>query len=153
MGNDIDPTNLGYKLHLVYNCLATPSSRGNNSLTSDTDISTFSWDLSTKPEAFPYDRPTSHIYIDSTKVIPAVLIAIENLLYGTTSIGARLPSISEVLSIFEVNAVLKITDHGDGTWTAEGPDEAIQQLDATTFQISWPSVTIIDTYSYTVRSL
>jgi hypothetical protein len=66
---------------------------------------------------------------------------------------ARLPTPEELLGIFERTALLQVVDNGDGTFTVTGPDEAIQMLDPTTFQIAWPSAVYLDAESYSLSSL
>lgn len=119
--NDI----FSYKLHLIYNCLAQPTTRSNVTTDTNTDILDFTWELTTTPVALPFYRPTAHIIIDSDEVTVGSLAAIENLLYGSAGTDPRMPSIPEILAIFEANAVFIVTDHGDGTATISGPDDQV----------------------------
>lgn len=153
IGNDINNSDHGYKLHLVYNALATPSDKSYSTINSSSEALTFGWDISTTPILIPYARPSSHFIVDSTKVYSGVMSGLESILYGDDSTDPSFPTIDELLAFFESNAILKITDNGDGTWTAEGPDDAVEMLDATTFQIDWPSATYIDADSYSIKSL
>lgn len=153
IGNDVDNLDHGYKLHLVYNAIAFPDSSIYATLGDASDLSTFSWSLSTKPFHVPGFRATSHLVIDSTKVYAWVIPLIENLLYGTDSQNPKLPAITEVLELFEKNTLLRIIDHGDGTWSAIGSDDIISMIDSTTFQISWPTAVYIDEVSYRISSL
>ena len=91
--------------------------------------------------------------INSTIAYPGVLSVIENTLYGSADTSARLPEPQEIFDLFEDGAILKITDHGDGTWTAEGPDSAIQMLSATEFEITWPSAVYLSSDTYRISSL
>jgi hypothetical protein len=86
-------------------------------------------------------------------VQPGALADLEALIYGDDDNDPVLPSPTEVLEIFESHTTLRITDNGDGSWTATGPDSAIVMLDATTFQITWPSAIFIDATSYKISSL
>ncbi len=79
--------------------------------------------------------------------------AIEDLLYGSASTAPRLPDPQEILDLFEEGAILKIIDHGDGTWTAIGPDDVVYMTDPDTFEINWPSVVYLDEDTYQVSSL
>ena len=83
----------------------------------------------------------------------AAISDLEDMLYGTNAEAPRLPLPDEIISIFEENALLRIIDHGDGTWTAIGPDEAITMITPTEFEIDWPSATYLDEETYTIRSL
>lgn len=65
----------------------------------------------------------------------------------------RFPTLEELLDIFESGVILRITDHGDGTWTADGPDSAIQMLTESMFRITWPSAVYISADTYQISSL
>ena len=151
--NNSDSLLSGYKIHLVYNAQVSPTTKTNSTLSSSSAALEFSWDLSTLPIYIPGANPASHVVIDSTKVYPETLALVESMLYGDNASLPRIPTMTELLQIFEASAVLKITDLGDGSWTAEGPDSAITMLDPTTFQIAWPSAVYVDTESYSIRSL
>ena len=75
------------------------------------------------------------------------------MLYGTNFTEPRMPSVSEIIEMFEAHSIMQIIDHGDGTWTAIGPESAIVMLDSTTFQITWPTAIYIDDVTYTISSL
>jgi hypothetical protein len=89
MGNDILGQEFGYKIHLIYNALASPSQRNNSTVGDSVDVGTFSWDLTALPIPFPGRRPTAHITIDSTKTNPALLKILEVYLYGSTNVAPR----------------------------------------------------------------
>lgn len=144
---------VGYKLHVVYNVLVTPSARDHSFGGSSLELTTFNWDFTTKPEVIPGVNPCAHLVIDSRIAHSWALEAAEAALYGDNGTDARLPDPAELLEIFESNALLRIIDYGDGTWSAIGPDEAIQMLNATTFEITWPSAVYIDSDTYTITSL
>lgn len=84
VGDDLDPEK-GYKIHIVYGCLASPSDRSYETVNDSPEAMTFSWEITTTPVEVPNLKPTAHIIIDSTKVEPAKLKAIEDKLYGTES--------------------------------------------------------------------
>lgn len=153
LGNDVKHEAFGYRLHLIYNCSVKPSARDNVSLNADVDILNFSWDLTTRPEPFPYDRPTAHIYIDSPNVEPGALTSIENLLYGMDGVDPRFPTVAEILAIFEANAIITIVDHGDGSFTASGPDVNIFPTgDPTEWEFTWPNVIQVASDTFRVSS-
>ena len=137
-----------YKIHLVYNVFVLPEEATYN----QDEAEPFSWSFVTRPVAVPEAVATSHLVVDASMVYPNALSDLENALYGSDLIRSRLPSPSEVFDIFEVNAALRVIDNEDGTFTVEGPDDAIQMLDSTTFQISWPNAVFVDSESYTIRS-
>lgn len=82
-GNDTDATDYGYKLHIVYNATAAPSSKSYSTVNNSPEAITFSWEIDTTPVAVPNAKPTSHIVIDSTKVDADILTAIEASLFGS----------------------------------------------------------------------
>lgn len=96
IGNDVDGNDHGYKLHLVYGCLAAPSEKAYSSINDNPDAITFSWEVSTTPVNVAGFKPTSQITIDSTKADPTKLAALEAILYGSESTEAKLPLPDEV---------------------------------------------------------
>lgn len=100
-GNDIKNNSYGYKIHLIYNALASPSEKAYSTINDSPEAITFSWELKTTPVAVSGFKPTASLVIDSTKVSEAGMKAIEDVLYGTESTEARLPLPDEVKSIIE----------------------------------------------------
>ena len=104
LGNDVEGNDYGYKLHLVYGCLAAPSEKAYSTINDSPEAITFSWEVSTTPVAVTGFKPTSQITIDSTKVDTSKLSALENVLYGTNADGdtgaePRLPLPDEVATL------------------------------------------------------
>ena len=99
IGNDVEGNDYGYKLHLVYGCLAAPSEKGYSTINDNPDAITFSWEVSTTPVNVAGFKPTSQITIDSTKVDPAKLAALEAVLYGAEAAEAKLPLPDEVATL------------------------------------------------------
>lgn len=128
IGNDIDGADHGYKLHVIYNAMASPSSHNYKSTTDSTEPLTFSWKITTHPQKFidPAFGTMygSHLVIDSRVTYPWAMEAVEKVLFGSDTANAILPRPTDLLKLFVDNALLKIIDNGDGTWTATGPDEA-----------------------------
>lgn len=144
VGNDIDGTDLGYKIHLVYNAIAVPTDKKYSSQNASADAMSFTWDISTTPLPVEGSNATAHLVIDSTKAYDWAVKALEDVIYGTADQDPRLPLPAEVVQLFEDSSILKITDNGDGTWTATGPDSVVSMIDANSFQISWPSAVFVD---------
>ena len=96
IGNDVEGNDYGYKLHLVYGCLAAPSEKGYSTINDNPDAITFSWEVSTTPVNVEGFKPTSQITIDSTKADPTKLAALEAILYGSSETEAKLPLPDEV---------------------------------------------------------
>lgn len=98
LGNDINQ-DLGYKLHLVYNCTAGPSTRSNQTQSESPSPMMKSWDLETVPPPASTYKPTAHFVIDSTKTDPAKLLTLENQLYGTGLVGGTTPKLPDQATV------------------------------------------------------
>lgn len=107
LGNDVEGTDFGYKLHLIYGALAAPSERAYATVNDSPEAITFSWEVSTTPVDVPGFKPSAQLTIDSTLVSAAALAALEQILYGSSGVDPRLPLPGEVLSIF-ANTVIEV---------------------------------------------
>lgn len=96
VGNDIDGNDHGYKLHIIYGCLAAPSEKAYATINDSPEAITFSWEVSTTPVNVAGMKPTSCITIDSTKADKVKLAALEKILYGDESSEAKLPLPDEI---------------------------------------------------------
>lgn len=144
----------GHKIHLVYNALAMPTAVNNSTLAAGgLNATPFSWGISTTPIPIPGAQPAAHLIIDTSIAYPEAIAALEDVLYGSESTDPRLPNPPELINLFEQHAILVIIDHGDGTWTAIGPDDVVYMTDPDTFEINWPSVVYLDEDTYQVSSL
>ena len=105
LGNDTENNDHGYKLHLIYGCLAAPSEKSYATINDSPEAITFSWEVSTTPVNVSGHKPTACITIDSTKADPTKLAALEKKLYGTDGNGGSatepmLPLPDEIAQIF-----------------------------------------------------
>lgn len=100
LGNDIDGSDHGYKLHLIYGALAAPSEKAYATVNDSPEALTFSWEVTTTPVDVPGYKPTAQLTIDSTKVDALALVELEDLLYGTVAGTAQLPLPAEVIALF-----------------------------------------------------
>ena len=105
IGNDVDGSDYGYKLHLIYGCLASPSEKAYATINDSPEAITFSWEVSTTPVSVTGFKPTSQLTIDSTKVDKLKLTSLEDILYGKDGDGEaatepRLPLPDEVAALF-----------------------------------------------------
>jgi hypothetical protein len=100
-GNDIQGTDFGYKIHLVYGALAAPSEKAYSTINDSPEAITFSWEVSTTPVPVNTGdlKPTSLLVIDSTQVAADDLAALEAILYGTEVDDPRLPSPDEIIQL------------------------------------------------------
>lgn len=106
IGNDESGTDYGYKLHMVYDALVSPSEKENNSVNESPEAAELSWEFTTTPVDYPGMKPTAHLVIDSTKFKenPEALAALEVVLYGSGETDARLPLPAEVAEILSQTA-------------------------------------------------
>ena len=99
IGNDVVNNDYGYKLHLIYGALASPSEKAYSTINDSPEAITFSWEVSTTPVNVTGHKPTACLTIDSTKVAPEKLAALEEILYGKEQAEPRLPLPDEVVQI------------------------------------------------------
>ena len=104
VGNDVDSNAHGYKLHLIYGALASPSEKAYSTINDSPEAITFSWEFSTTPVNVTGFKPTANIVIDSTKATPEKLAALEKILYGDTEVEPRLPLPNEVAQVMSAGA-------------------------------------------------
>ena len=100
LGNDVANNEYGYKLHLIYGGLASPSEKAYSTINDSPEAITFSWEVTTTPVPVEGFKPTASLVIDSTKVDPDELAALEEILYGSDTEVARLPLPDEVKTLF-----------------------------------------------------
>ena len=101
LGNDVKGNEYGYKLHIVYGCLAAPSEKAYATVNDSPEAITFSWEVSTTPVNVTGFKPTASLVLDSVKLGAAKMKAIEDVLYGSSAAEARLPLPDEIKSIIE----------------------------------------------------
>lgn len=109
IGNDVDGQEHAYKLHLVYNCSASPSEKQHSTVNENPDAPALSFTISTTPVPVTGYKPTAIVEIDSrdytSSAARAKLDAFEAILYGTDGSGGaegtvpRMPLPNECISL------------------------------------------------------
>ncbi len=110
-GNDLEGSDFGYKIHLMYGCQAAPSEKAYSTINDSPEALTFSWEVTTSPVAVSDSdrKPTALITIDSAKVTAAKLASFEEIIYGrsattgatpVTALTPKLPLPDEVIAHF-----------------------------------------------------
>jgi hypothetical protein len=100
IGNDVS-ADAGYKIHLVYNALASPGEKTYTTISADkTDAATFQWGLTAIPPVLTGLRPTAHFVVDSLHTPEALLATFEGLLYGSDVNDPYLPTAQFVYDLF-----------------------------------------------------
>ena len=103
IGNDEAGNSLGYKLHIIYNCLAAPSEKAYNTINDSPEAITFSWEISTTPVTFTIngkEYSTACVTIDSRTADPSKLAALETKLFGGTDPDSK-PTLALPNEIYE----------------------------------------------------
>lgn len=100
VGNDVEGLEHGYKLHLVWGAVASPSEKAYGTVNDSPEALAFSWDFTTTPIGVTGLKPTSYICVDSTRVDATALANLETILYGDTGVDPALPTPDYVLSLF-----------------------------------------------------
>ena len=101
LGNDVSNNDYGYKLHIIYGALASPSEKGYSTINDSPEAITFSWEVTTTPVNVTGNKPTASLVIDSTKANPEKLTALEKILFGSTEAAARLPLPDEIATLMK----------------------------------------------------
>lgn len=133
---------LGYKIHILYNLTALPETKSYKSMSDSPELTEFGWTIYGVPETVNGYRPTAHAVIDSRIVAPITVTAVENILYGTSSVAPRLPSLVELQGL--IGFSLLVVDNGDGTFTITGPDSSVQIDPLIADQVNLSGQSVVD---------
>lgn len=124
VGNDVKGDQYGYKIHLVYNAIASPSEKSYASINDSPEAVTFSYEVTTTPVEINTEidgkklKPSATIVIDSTKFTTEEqknkLKTIENKLYGTENSDPELPTPDQIIAILNGTAAIVDETPGDG---------------------------------------
>lgn len=99
-GNDIEGTNYGYKIHLIYNAQITEVNNSISTIGNPISPVNFSWKYTTFPVWNNDFQPYSELVIDSARLPAKLLSAIEDILYGTEYTSPRLPLLEELSELY-----------------------------------------------------
>ena len=99
IGNDTEGNKHGYKLHLLWGCLASTSEKAYATVNDSPEAITLSWEVTTTPVEVEGYEATAYMSIDSTKTDAAKLKALEAKIYGSESEEPSMPTPAEVISM------------------------------------------------------
>ena len=101
VGNDTQGNAYGEKIHIYYNMRVSPAGRDYETINETPAALTLTWEFQTTPVDLEDLglQPAAAITIDSTEVEPADFKALQDVLYGTEEVEARLPELSEVINM------------------------------------------------------
>jgi hypothetical protein len=154
IGNDVEGTAFGYKLHIVFNALAKNADFSHKTITDSPSVQPYSFDVTTVPLPVSGQRATAHFIFDTRVVTENNIAKIESILYGSDTTDPTLPDATTIFNLKDVFATLQIIDNGDGTWTAvDNLGSILTMTDGETFSIDWDSAVVIDTDEYSISSL
>lgn len=150
IGNDTNSFKYGYKIHILYNVFAEPSTQDFQTLTNSPEAAPLSWDLSATPVWVAANhKPSAHFVVDSTKVSPELLSNLETMIYGSTDTVSKLPTIGELLTIFAGFELFRLTLLPDGHFAVEG--SAVTDLGGGIFRMEDPSITDLGDGKYKIE--
>ena len=102
VGNDLQSIDHAYRLHVVFDLTAEPSSVENGTLSDTINPNIFSWRVTSLPAEplYPGLEPVSHIIFDSRRVSREIMEKLEEWLYGTVGSDPRLPRFEDFKELF-----------------------------------------------------
>jgi hypothetical protein len=148
----IQGENAGYKIHLIYNATVVPSAKSYGTIGDTINPVEFSWDIQAVPTFVTGFRPTAHITIDTRNMDASRVNAIEEIIYGTPSVPATMPTPQTIFDLLNFGDTIIITDNGDGTWTAEASYLNLYMIGDEIFQIENVNATHHGDGTYTISS-
>lgn len=140
-----------YKLHIVYNAVAKSANRSRTTMDTNVRPVRLVWDATSKPESVSGYLSTAHFVIDTRDAYPLRVSQVEDILYGSPSNTARLPTVPELFDILGEPVDLTVTDNLDGTYTLVGPRESLV-VGTNDFELTWSTAIYVDEHSYTITS-
>lgn len=90
-----------YKLHLIFNAIASPSDRNYQTLNDSPDATQLSWNIQCLPFAINGHKAASTITIDTSKADRIKVEAIESILYGLNGEEPRMPNPDEIVNMLK----------------------------------------------------
>jgi hypothetical protein len=135
VGNGLDGSEHGYKIHLVYNATVTPGALSYETLSDSINPSTMSWEIQAVPVRVEGFRPTAHIVIDTRHMDQNKIDAIEELLYGSDTTLPRMPDPQLIFDTLHYGDMIVVIDNGDGTFDVEGSYENVYLIEDGQFRL------------------
>jgi len=105
IGNDLTE-DAGFKLHVAYGLTASPSEKAYPTINDSPEAVTFSWECTSTPVnvgILGQATTTGLVTLDSTKLSPAAMTAIQDALYGSASGDAALLLPDEIGALVAAN--------------------------------------------------
>lgn len=100
LGNAILGAEYSYKIHMVWNALAGPVDKENNTIAESPNPFVFNLPVSTLAPLTPGYHPSAHMVVDASLTPSDILEELESLLYGSDEGDAHFPTQSELIELF-----------------------------------------------------
>lgn len=106
--NDVEPfhftyrvmNNNGYKIHLVYNVVATFEGYIYETINASNSLTPFTFTFHATPEVVANAKPTAHFVVDTAKADPDIVENLEDILYGSDTSTPGFPTVEHLVDIF-----------------------------------------------------
>lgn len=98
-GNDIEQSDYGYIIHLIYNCNASPSSRSHATENESLEAIEFSWEVNTSEVRVSGGKTTCSLDIDVTKLTDGQRNLLETTLFGDGTKPGKFLTPDEVVAL------------------------------------------------------
>ncbi len=96
-GGSDDP--FGYQIHLIYNAMASIGARNRQSISEESELTNFTFDLACTPVRITGFRPSAHFVIDTRTMSSDNVRSMEGALYANVEESWPLPTIPELVDI------------------------------------------------------
>lgn len=103
---------LGYKLHILYGCKASPSERAYATVNDSPEPITFSWEVTTSPVPVTGHKDTALLTIDSRTADGTKLTNLEKTLFGTPAITGDNPQDATPATLLMPDAIIAAMAQG-----------------------------------------
>ena len=114
VGNAPSGTDWSYKVHVIYGCLASPSSVNYTTINDSPEAIQLSWEVTTTPIKLDGMKPTSEMTFDGPtykkRGLMNVLHAIEDVLYGTETSEPAIPTPQQITEIYVYERYIRDSD-------------------------------------------
>lgn len=135
VGSGGENDRFGYRIHLLYNVMASIGTRSRRTLGKSTDPIEFGFDLVATPVKLAGFRPTAHYILDTRFMSQDSIRDLENILYGDGTNPGSLPAPSVLYDMLNFGDAITVIDHGDGTMTIRGSNANVHELDSATAEV------------------
>lgn len=117
VGNAPSGNDWSYKIHVIYGCLASPSSVNYATINDSPEAIQLSWEVTTTPIKIDGMKPTSEMTFDGPSYkkrgLMNVLHAIEDVLYGTEDSAPTIPTPQQITEIYVYQRYIRDSDGED----------------------------------------